>query len=297
MRVAVTGSHGLIGSALTSHLAGAGHEVVRLVRSDPAPGDIEWDPRTGRLDQAALAGVDVVVNLAGAGIGDRRWTDDYKREIRDSRTRGTALVSDAIAAGEGRPPVLLSASAIDYYGDRGDEPVDESSPPGTTFLAEVCRDWEAATAAAESAGARVVHFRTGIVLAASGGALRKLLPLFKLGVGGRFGSGRQWMSWISLADELGAIEHLMASDVTGPVNLTAPASVTNEEFVKTLGRVLHRPAVIPVPRFGPSLIVGREAAETLLYTGQRVLPKVLQSDGYEFAHPELETALRAVLGR
>ncbi len=299
MRVAVTGSHGLIGSALTTHLATAGHDVVRLVRSEPAPGDIAWDPRTGRLDPAALTGVDVLVNLAGAGIGDHRWTDDYKREIRDSRTRGTALVSDAIAAiaGEGRPPVLLSASAIDYYGDRGDEPVDEASPPGSTFLAEVCRDWEAATTAAESAGARVVHFRTGIVLSDSGGALRKLLPLFKLGVGGRFGSGRQWMSWISLADELGAIEHLMASDVTGPVNLTAPAPVTNAEFVKTLGRVLHRPAVVPVPRFGPSLIVGREAAETLLYTGQRVLPKVLLSDGYEFAHPELETALRAVLGR
>ena len=170
MRVAVTGSHGLIGSALTTHLAAAGHDVVRLVRSEPAPGDIEWDPRTGRLDPTDLAGVDVVVNLAGAGIGDHRWTDDYKREIRDSRIRGTALLAEAIAAvaGEGGPPVLLSASAIDYYGDRGDEPVDESSPPGSTFLAEVCRDWEAATAAAESAGARVVHFRTGIVLAAPG---------------------------------------------------------------------------------------------------------------------------------
>jgi uncharacterized protein len=299
VRVAVTGSHGLIGSALTSHLAGGGHDVVRVVRSEPAPGDIEWDPRAGRLDAAALARIDVVVNLAGAGIGDHRWTDEYKREIRDSRTHGTALVADAIAAvaAERDPPVLLSASAIDYYGDRGDEPVDESSPAGSTFLAGVCRDWEAATAPAEAAGARVVHFRTGIVLAGNGGALRKLLPLFKLGVGGRFGSGRQWMSWISLADELGAIEHLMLSDVTGPVNLTAPAPVTNAEFVKTLGRVLHRPAVVPVPRFGPSLIVGREAAESLLYTGQRVLPNVLQSDGYEFAHPELETALRAVLGR
>jgi uncharacterized protein len=299
VRVAVTGSHGLIGSALASHLAGGGHDVVRVVRSEPAPGDIEWDPRTGRLDAAALARIDVVVNLAGAGIGDHRWTDEYKREIRDSRTHGTALVAEAIAAvaAEGDPPVLLSASAIDYYGDRGDEPVDESSPAGSTFLAGVCRDWEAATTSAASAGARVVHFRTGIVLAGTGGALRKLLPLFKLGVGGRFGSGRQWMSWISLADELGAIEHLMASDVTGPVNLTAPAPVTNSSFVKTLGRVLHRPAVVPVPRFGPSLIVGREAAETLLYTGQRVLPNVLQSDGYDFAHPELETALRAVLGR
>jgi hypothetical protein len=193
--------------------------------------------------------------------------------------------------------VLLSSSAIDYYGDRGDEALDESSAPGSSFLAGVCRDWEAATAAAESAGARVVHFRTGIVLSADGGALRKLLPLFKLGVGGRFGSGRQWMSWISLADETGAIEHLLTNDTRGPVNLTAPAPVTNAEFATTLGRVLHRPAVIPVPRFGPSLLVGREAAETLLYTGQCVLPKVLQTEGFEFAHAELEPALRALLHR
>ncbi len=298
VRVAVTGSHGLIGSALTDRLARSGHDVRRIVRSDPAPADIVWDPRAGRLEVADLAGVDAVVNLAGAGIGDHRWTDDYKREIRDSRVRGTTLLAEAIAAaGDDGPRVLLSSSAIDYYGARGDEELDESSPPGSTFLAGVCRDWEAATAAAESAGARVVHFRTGIVLSADGGALRKLLPLFKLGVGGRFGSGRQWMSWISLADETAAIEHLLTNDISGPVNLTAPAPVTNAEFAATLGRVLHRPAVIPVPRFGPSLLVGREAAETLLYTGQRVLPKVLRSGGFEFTHAELEPALRALLHR
>lgn len=298
MRVAVTGSHGLIGSALTLRLARSGHEVRRIVRGDPAPGDIVWDPRAGHLDVADLAGVDAVVNLAGAGIGDHRWTDEYKREIRESRTRGTALLAEAIAAAhDDGPRVLLSSSAVDYYGERGDEELDESSPPGSTFLAGVCRDWERATEAAASAGARVAHFRTGIVLSADGGALSKLLPLFKLGVGGRFGSGRQWMSWISLADETGAIEHLLTNDTRGPVNLTAPAPVTNAEFARTLGRVLHRPALIPVPRFGPSLLVGREAADTLLYTGQRVLPTVLQSSGFEFTHAELEPALRAILQR
>jgi uncharacterized protein len=297
VRVAVSGSHGLIGSALLAHLSAAGHDVVRLVRSTPAPGDIRWDPEKGELDAGALTDVDAIVNLAGAGIGDHRWTGEYKRQIRESRVRGTTLLSEAIAASEAGRRVLLSSSAIDYYGGRDDDVLDESSPSGTTFLAGVCRDWEAATAAAESAGARVVRFRTGIVLSKAGGALKKLLPLFKLGLGGRFGSGRQWMSWISIDDEVRAIEHLLAGDVAGPVNLTAPTPVTNSDFTKILGRVLDKPALVPVPRFGPSLLVGREAAETLLYTGQRVVPRVLQADGFEFAHPDLEPALRAVLGR
>jgi uncharacterized protein (TIGR01777 family) len=292
VRIAVTGSHGLIGSGLTARLAESGHDVVRVVRSAPEPGDIQWDPRTDRLDAGALAGVDAVVNLAGAGIGDHRWTDDYKREIRASRVRGTTLLAEAIAASVDGPRVMLSASAIDYYGDREDEVLDESSASGTSFLAGVCRDWEAATAAAEAAGARVVHFRTGIVLSAGGGALKKLLPLFKLGLGGRFGSGRQWMSWISLEDEVRAIEHLLTSEAAGAVNLTAPAPVINAEFTKTLGQVLHRPTLVPVPRFGPSLLVGGEAAETLLYTGQRVLPRVLEADAFTFSHRDLETALR-----
>jgi uncharacterized protein (TIGR01777 family) len=292
VRIAITGSHGLIGSGLRARLADSGHDVVRVVRAAPEPGDIEWDPQAGRLDTGALAEVDAVVNLAGAGIGDHRWTDDYKREIRTSRVRGTTLLAEAIAATAGGPRVMLSASAIDYYGDRDDELLDESSASGTSFLAGVCRDWEAATAAAEAAGARVVHFRTGIVLSSAGGALKKLLPLFKLGLGGRFGSGRQWMSWISIEDELRAIEHLLTSAAAGAVNLTAPAPVTNADFTKKLGQVLHRPTVVPVPRFGPSLVVGREAAETLLYTGQRVLPKALEADGFTFTHPDLESALR-----
>jgi uncharacterized protein len=297
VRIVVSGSHGLIGSALRARLAESGHDVIRLVRSAPGPEDISWDPENGRLDAGALADVDAVVNLAGAGIGDHRWTDDYKRQIRESRVRGTTVLSEAIAAHDAGPRVLLSSSAIDYYGAHDDEVLDESSPSGTTFLAGVCRDWEAATSAAESAGARVVHFRTGLVLSKSGGALKKLLLLFKLGLGGRFGSGRQWMSWISIDDEVRAIEHLLASDVAGPVNLTAPTPVTNAEFTKVLGRVLDKPTVVPVPRFGPRLLVGREAAETLLYTGQRVVPWVLQADGFEFTHPELEPALRAILER
>lgn len=298
MRVAVTGSHGLIGSALTAHLARSGHDVVRIVRSDPAPGDIEWDPRAGRLDAGSLAGIDAVVNLAGPGIGDHRWTDAYKRELRDSRVRATNLIAGAIAAvPAGGPGVLLSASGIDYYGDREAEELDESSPSGTTFLAGLCRDWEDATGPAEAAGARVVHLRSGMVLSAAGGALGKLLPLFKLGLGGRFGSGRQWVSWISIDDEVGAIVHLLTSEVRGPANLTAPEPVTNAELARTLGAVLHRPAVIPIPEFGPSLVAGREAAHALLYAGRRVLPRVLLADGYRFAHPDMETALRAVLGR
>jgi uncharacterized protein len=297
VRVAVSGSHGLIGSALLTRLTDSGHDVVRLVRSAPAPGEIAWDPQAGRLEPAALADVGAIVNLAGTGIGDHRWTDDYKRQIVESRVRGTTLLSEAIAADDAGPRVLLSASAIDYYGARDDEVLDEASPSGTSFLAGVCRKWEAATAPAESAGARVVHFRTGIVLSRAGGALKKLLPLFKLGLGGRFGSGRQWMSWISIDDEVRAIEHLLTSEVAGPVNLTAPSPVTNADFTKILGRVLDKPTVVPVPRFGPSLLVGREAAETLLYTGQRVVPRVLQADGFEFAHPDLEPALHAILDR
>jgi uncharacterized protein (TIGR01777 family) len=193
--------------------------------------------------------------------------------------------------------VLLSGSAVGFYGDRGDEVLDETSPGGSGFLADVCREWEAATAPASAAGARVVRLRTGVVLTPKGGALKKLLPLFKLGIGGRFGKGTQWQSWISLTDEVGAIAHLLTADVEGPVNLTAPAPVTNAEFTRTLGSVLHRVAVVPVPKFGPSLVLGRELAESLLYDGQRVMPMVLAATEYVFAHPSLEPALRALLSR
>jgi uncharacterized protein (TIGR01777 family) len=297
MRVAISGSSGLIGTALRRHLANAGHEVVRLVRGAPGPGDVTWDPAAGRLDERDLAGIDAVVNLSGAGIGEHRWTDEYKREVLDSRVEATSTLARALADATDGPRVLLSGSAIGFYGDRGDEQLDEGSSRGTGFLAEVCEAWEHATEKAEAAGVRVVHLRTGIVLSPDGGALKKQLPLFKLGLGGRFGAGRQWQSWISIDDEVAAIEHLLTSDARGPVNLTAPNPVTNREFADTLARVLRRPSFLPVPSFGPKLLLGGELAEALLFDGQRVLPRVLEHDGYAFAHPQLEPALRALLGR
>jgi uncharacterized protein (TIGR01777 family) len=297
MRVAITGSSGLIGSALKSQLSGSGHEVLAVVRRTAGPDEIEWDPAAGTIAPGALDGVDAVIHLAGAGIGDKRWTDDYKRQIRESRTRSTNLISEAIAATVDGPRVMLSASGVGFYGDRGDESLDESSSLGTGFLAEICRDWEASTAMASASGCRVAMLRTGIVLSPDGGALKKQLPLFKLGLGGRFGSGKQWQSWISITDEVGAIEHLLTSEVSGPVNLTAPAPVTSAEFASTLGKVLKRPAKLPVPSFGPKLLLGGELTESLLLSGQRALPKVLTADGYTFAHPDLESALRALLGK
>ncbi|MFZ9628642.1 MAG: TIGR01777 family oxidoreductase [Ilumatobacteraceae bacterium] len=297
MRIVVSGATGLIGSALCTSLSASGHDVVRLVRRAPGPGDVQWDPARGVLPDGALRGADAVVHLAGAGIGDRRWTAEYRREILESRTKSTSLLASAIADTEGGPRVFLSGSAIGVYGATGDESLDETSPAGTGFLAEVCLQWEAATAAASSAGARVAHLRTGIVLSPAGGALKKLLPLFRLGAGGPFGNGRQWQSWISLPDEVGAITHLLTADVRGAVNLTAPNPLTNAEFSKVLARVLRRPALLPVPRFGPALLLGGDLADALLYTGQRVLPTVLQQSGYEFRHATLEAALRDLLGR
>ena len=297
MRVAVTGSHGLIGTALLARLRAAGHEPVPVVRSAPAPGEIGWDPHAGRLDPHALEGVDAVVNLAGAGIGDKRWSDEYKREVVESRTRATTLVAETMAAVEHGPRVLLSGSAIGFYGDRGDEELDERSPAGTGFLTDVVTAWEAGTAAAERAGLRVVHLRTGIVLAPSGGAFAKLLRLFKLGLGGRYGSGTQWMSWIHLDDHVGALMHLLTSELSGPVNLTAPNPVRNAELARAIGAVLHRPTILPVPAFGPRLVLGTERADAQLFEGQRVLPKKLLADGYRFAHPTVDDALRAALAR
>jgi len=297
VRVIVSGATGLIGSALVPALKAAGHQPVALVRRNPADGDILWNPATGALPPGALEGADAVVHLAGAGIGDHRWTDEYKRELVDSRVRSTTLLAEAIAAATNGPKVFLSGSAIGFYGDRGEEQLDEASPAGDGFLADLCVQWEGATAAASAAGARVAHLRTGIVLTPKGGALAKMLPLFKLFAGGRFGNGRQWQSWISLPDEVGAILHLLSSDVHGPVNLTGPEPVTNQQFARTLGDVLHRPSVLPVPRFGPSLLLGGELADNLLFTGQRVLPRALQASGYSFQHGTLDVALRAVLGR
>jgi uncharacterized protein (TIGR01777 family) len=295
VRIAITGASGLIGSALRRRLEADGHVAVPMVRREPGPGEIGWDPAAGRLDPADLSGLDGVVNLAGAGIGDKRWTTQRKREIVESRTEGTRLLAEAMAAVDDRPPVLVSGSAIGYYGDRGDEVLTEASAPGEDFLAGLCREWETATAVAEAAGVRVAHVRTGIVLSRAGGALAKLLPLFRVGLGGRMGSGDQWMSWIALDDEVGAIAFLLTHDVSGPVNLTAPDPVTNAQLAKALGAELHRPAAVPVPAFGPRLVLGRELADSLLFVSQRVRPAVLEEAGYDFSHPLLAGALEHAL--
>ena len=298
MRVVMSGSSGLIGTALVASLRSQGHTVVRLVRRAAGGADeISWDPAAGTLDPASLDGADAVVNLSGAGIGDRRWTDAYKRELLDSRLHTTELLARTIAATERRPSVFLSGSAIGWYGPRGDEELSESATAGSGFLADICAKWEDATGPAEAAGVRTAHLRTGIVLSPRSGALKKQLPLFKLGLGGRFGRGTQWQSWISIDDEVAAIEHLLTADVAGPVNLTAPNPVTNREFTKVLASVLKRPAFVPIPSFGPKLVLGGELADALLFTGQRVVPTKLQASGYVFQHATLEVALRALLGR
>lgn len=299
MHVGITGASGLIGTALTTHLRAAGHDATPLVRRTARSGEIGWDPGAGRLEPADLLPLDAIVHLAGAGIGDHRWTDEYKRTLMSSRVDGTTLISDALAQlGSDGPKVLLSGSAIGFYGDRGDETVDETSAAGHGFLAEICRAWEASTASASAAGVRVSHLRTGIVLSSDGGALKKMLPLFKIGAGGRFGSGDQWMSWISITDEVRAIEHLLTADAEGPVNLTAPNPVRNAEFADSLGDVLGRPSFVPVPEFGPKLLLGSELADSLLFDGQRVESGVLQDDdNFSFLHPDLTTALRTVLER
>jgi len=294
--IAITGASGLIGTALARHLRASGRRVLTFDRSGShGPDSISWNPATGTIDAERLVGVDAVVHLAGAGIGDRRWTDDYKREILESRTKGTRLLASTMASIDGGPRVLLSGSAIGFYGESESAVFDETSAAGRGFLADVCVDWEAATEPAEAAGLRVVHLRTGIVLSPRGGALKKLLPLFRLGLGGRMGSGRQWQSWISIDDEVAAIDHLLTSSVTGAVNLTAPAPVTQADFTKTLARVVRRPAFVPVPSFGPKILLGSELADALLFTGQKVLPHVLERDGFRFAHSDLESALRHLL--
>jgi uncharacterized protein (TIGR01777 family) len=295
--VLVTGAHGLIGTALIPRLRAGGHRVVRLVRGDPeGADDVRWDPGAGTIDAAGLEGVDAVVHLAGAGIGDKKWTPARKQLILDSRTEGTGLLARTLA-GLARPPeVLLSGSAVGYYGDRGAEELTEASAPGDDFPARVCVAWEAATAPAEAAGIRVVHLRTGIVLAAHGGALGRMLLPFKLGLGGRIGSGEQYMSWISIDDHVGAIQHLLTDEsVHGAANLSAPNPVTNSEFTHALGDALHRPTVLPTPLLPLKAVYGGELVEHLLVNGQRVLPRVLQERGYEFAHAQLDDALRAVL--
>jgi uncharacterized protein (TIGR01777 family) len=297
MKIVVSGASGLIGTQLVAKLSQSGHEVIRLVRRSPKSGEIQWNPKSETLDAAALEGTDAVIHLSGAGIGDKRWSDGYRKEILVSRTDTTALLAKTIASLSRKPSVFLSGSAIGIYGARNDEQLTEVSTHGTGFLAEVCEQWEAAAKPAVDAGVRTVYLRTGIVLSPKGGALKKLLPLFKLGVGGKFGNGKQWQSWISIDDEIGAIEYLLTANVSGAVNLTAPNPVTNAEFTKVLASVLKRPAIVPVPTFAPKLLLGGELADALLFTGQRVIPAALNASGYTFKHPTLESALRSLLSK
>jgi uncharacterized protein (TIGR01777 family) len=301
VKIAVTGSSGLIGSQLVPALAADGHEVLRLVRRTPRTAEEHrWDPQHRRIDPTLLADVDAVVNLAGVGIADRRWSEKHKQEVLRSRVDATATVSaalaEAAAADPGRDRVLLSGSAVGWYGDTGDRVVDESAPAGTDFLAHVCEQWETATAAAERAGVRVVRLRTGLVLARGGGLLGKLAPLFRLGVGGRLATGQQYWPWIGLQDEVDAIRFLLTAPVSGPVNLTGPAPVTNAEFTRVLGRVLSRPAVLPVPGVALRIAVG-EFAPVGILAGQRAVPTALEAAGFRWSSPDVESALRTALGR
>ena len=294
LRVAVTGASGLIGSALVRRLEGEGHAVLRMVRREPrGPGEIRWDPAAGFVDAAGLEGVDAVVNLAGENVGER-WTDARKRRIRQSRGDATRLLATTLAGLARKPRVLVNASAVGIYGERGDEVLTEASAPGGGFLAGVVREWEAATQPAADAGIRVVMTRFGVVLSAKGGALAKMLTPFKLGVGGPLGSGRQWMPWISLDDVAAVIDRAIHDErLSGPVNVVA-GTVTNAELAHALGRVLHRPALFPVPAFALKLALGEMAEETALVS-QRVEPEVLRRLGHTFLHPELEGALQAAV--
>ena len=295
MKILVTGASGLVGSALVPLLRADGHEVARLVRSTPGAGDVTWDPDAETLGAESLEGFDGVVHLAGDNIASGRWNAEKKRRIRESRVRGTRLLARTLAERQRPPRVLVSASAVGFYGDRGEEELTEGSPAGTGFLSEVCGAWEAATEAVEGKGVRVVHARLGMVLSKRGGALAKMLTPFRLGVGGVIGNGRQYMSWITLDDAAAALGHLLAADtVTGPVNVVAPAPVTNREFTATLGRTLRRPAVFPVPGFMARLAFG-EMAEALLLASARVKPEKLLGSGYAFRHGSLTEGLRHVL--
>ena len=298
MKVLVTGSSGLIGSKLVPFLTSGGNEVVRLVRAREAgPGTAFWDPAHGEIDRRAIEGVDAVVHLAGESIASGRWTATRKARIRGSRVDGTRLLAETLARLGRKPKVIVSGSAIGYYGSRGDESLDEQSASGSDFLAEVCREWEGSTRAASDAGIRVVHLRTGIVLSPDGGALGKMLLPFRMGFGGRIGDGGQHMSWIAIDDLLGAIVHALVNDqVQGPLNAVAPNPVTNQVFTRILGRVLSRPTFLPLPAFAARLALG-EMADALLLASQRVNPKQLLTTGYRFQFSELEPALRHVLGK
>lgn len=299
MKILISGSHGLIGSALIQLLTAEGHEVIRLVRHQPTSGasEIEWHPNKGVIDSEQLEGLDAVVHLAGEGIASGRWTGEKKRAILESRVKGTGLLARSLAKLARAPSVFVSASGIGYYGNRGDELLNEKSTQGDDFLAHVCQEWEKAATPATEQGIRTVFARFGIILDAKGGALARMLTPFRMGIGGRIGNGKQWMSWMALDDAVGAIRFLLHDTlVSGPVNFVTPFPVTNAEFTKTLGHVLSRPTLFPIPAFAVRLAFG-ELADAALLSGQRVEPAVLQARGFGFSLPRLEMALRKILHR
>lgn len=296
MKVLIAGASGLVGSALVPLLQAKGAEVARLVRSAAGPGEIEWHPDRGSIDAAALEGFDAIVNLAGDGIANGRWTEEKKRRILDSRVNGTRLLSETMARLSRKPATFINASAIGFYGDRGDELVDEESGPGEGFLAKVCRQWESAVAPAERAGIRVVKLRFGVILTKDGGIMGSMLRPFKLGLGGKVGSGKQVISWVAMEDVVAAIDFILRNEsLRGPINVVAPLPVTNEEFTKTLGRVLSRPTFMAMPAFAARLAFG-EMADEMMLSSTRVAGKVLKDAGFRFQYPELENAVRAMLG-
>ncbi len=295
MRVAITGSSGLIGTALRKALAERGDDVVRVVRSNPGPNDIVWDIDAGTIDTAGLEGIDAIVHLAGEGIGEKKWSDEQKAKIYDSRIDGTTLLSNALAELTNKPSVYVCGSAMGIYGDRGDEKMTEDSAPGTGFLADLTIAWEAAAKPAVDAGIRTAFIRTGIVLSAEGGALKEQLPFFKLGIGGKIGNGKQYWSWITITDHVNAMLYIIDGDLSGPVNLAGPNPSTNAEFTKALGKALGRPTFLPTPRPAVELRLGKECAKALLYDSTRVIPHVLNESDFTFEHPTIEAALAAVL--
>jgi len=296
MRVLISGATGFIGSALAAHLRAAGHDVTALTRHPRGPQDIAWEPASGRIDAERLEGFDAVVHLAGESLAKGRWSPARKQQMRASRVDATALLARTLAARARRPGVLISASAVGIYGDRGDQPLDESSSTGAGFLSDLARDWEAAAGPAEAAGIRVVHPRLGLVLDPAGGALEPLLPMARLGLGGPLGSGRQWWSWVTRDDVIRALAFLIEDPrMTGPVNVVAPGAVRQREFARMLGRVLHRPAFVPAPAFALALMLG-EMAGAMLLAGQHVRPARLTAAGFAFRDPALEPAFRRLLG-
>ena len=299
MRILLTGSSGLIGSELVPFLRGAGYSVTRLVRRPAHEGgkELAWDPAERKLEPAALEAFDAVIHLGGVNIAERRWSTEFKQQFLESRVESTRLLATTLAGLRHPPQVLICASAVGFYGDRGEETLDEQAPPGTGFLPSVCRAWEGATKVAADKGIRVANLRIGVVLSAAGGALAKMLTPFKLGLGGRIGSGRQYMSWIALDDVVEAIHHVLLNDeLSGPVNTTSPNPITNAEFTQTLGRVLGRPTLFPVPAFAARLAFG-EMADALLLSSERVVPAKLTQSGFAFRYPELILALRHILGK